>query len=95
VLRIGDIAIASVAMETFTETGIETKKASPAPITLFAGYTDGMTGYLPTAQEIPLGGYEVDVVPYIYKLPGTFRPDTEERVRRKILDLVSMLKLKG
>ena len=73
VLRIGDIAIASAAMETFTETGIETKKASPGPITLFAGYTDGMTGYLPTAEEIPFGGYEVDVVPYIYKLPGEIK----------------------
>ena len=87
VLRIGDIAIASVAMETFTETGIETKKASPSPITLFAGYTDGMTGYLPTAEEIPLGGYEVDVVPYIYKLPGTFRLDTEKRVKEQLISM--------
>jgi neutral ceramidase len=89
VLCIGDIAIASVAMETFTETGIETKKTSPAPITLFAGYTDGMTGYLPTAEEIPLGGYEVDVVPYIYKLPGRFRLNTESTVRQKLLKSIS------
>jgi neutral ceramidase len=88
-LRIGDIAIASLAMETFVETGIETKKAAPAPITLFAGYTDGMTGYLPTAEEIPLGGYEVDVVPYIYKLPGTFRLDTENNLRQQILSFIS------
>jgi hypothetical protein len=89
VLRIGDIAIASAAMETFTETGIETKKASSAPITLFTGYTDGMTGYLPTAEEIPFGGYEVDVVPYIYKLPGRFRLDTEKNIRHQILSLIS------
>jgi neutral ceramidase len=88
-LRIGDIAIGSIGMETFVETGLETKKASPAPITLFAGYTDGMTGYLPTAEEIPLGGYEVDVVPYIYKLPGRFMLDTEKNVRQKILSLIS------
>ncbi len=88
-LRIGEIAIASMAMETFVETGIETKKASPAPITLFAGYTDGMTGYLPTAEEIPLGGYEVDVVPYIYKLPGTFRLDTEKNARQNVLSFIS------
>jgi neutral ceramidase len=91
VLRIGDIAIASLAMETFTETGIETKKASPAPITLFAGYTDGMTGYLPTAEEIPLGGYEVDVVPYIYKLPGIFRLDTEKRVKEQLISMLEGL----
>lgn len=89
VLRIGDIAIASASMETFTETGIETKKDSPAPITLFSGYTDGMTGYLPTAEEIPFGGYEVDVVPYIYKLPGRFRLDTEKNIRQQILSLIS------
>jgi hypothetical protein len=89
VLRIGDLAIASIAMETFTETGIATKKASPAPITLFAGYTDGMTGYLPTAEEIPFGGYEVDVVPYIYKLPGRFRLDTEKNIRHQILSFIS------
>jgi len=87
-LKIGDITIASISMETFVETGIETKKASPATITLFAGYTDGMTGYLPTAAEIPLGGYEVDVVPYIYKLPGRYRLDTEERIREQVLSII-------
>ncbi len=91
VIRIGDIAIASVAMETFTETGIETKKASTAPITLFTGYTDGMTGYLPTAEEISFGGYEVDVVAYIYKLPGRFRLDTEKNVRKLLLDQINMI----
>lgn len=89
VLRIGDIAIASVAMETFTETGIQMKAASSAPITLFTGYTDGMTGYLPTVEEIPFGGYEVDVVPYIYKLPGRFRLDTEKNIRQQVLMLIS------
>jgi hypothetical protein len=90
-VRIGDIAIGSIAMETFVETGIETKKASPAPVTLFAGYTDGMTGYLPTAEEIPLGGYEVDVVPYIYKLPGRFRLDTERRVRELLIEKIKLI----
>jgi hypothetical protein len=91
-LRLGDVAISWIAMEPFVETGLAVKAASPAPVTLFAGYTNGHNGYLPTAEESALGGYEVEQAPYMLGLPGIFRADTEAKVAtrlRSLLDDVS------
>lgn len=56
--RIGDLAVVAVPGEVFVETGLAIKKKSP-----FAGvYTNGMSngsfGYLPTARQHELMGYE-------------------------------------
>ncbi len=83
-VRLGDVAIATASMESFVETGCAVKQASPAPVTLFAAYTNGLSGYLPTAEEQKLGGYEAEGNPYVYRLPGTFRLDTESRVVAKL-----------
>ncbi len=87
-LRIGGWAVASLAMEPFVETGMAVKAASTAPLTMFAGYSGGLTGYLPTEAEHRLGGYEVEVAPYFYRLPGIFAPDTEPRVVERMIDLL-------
>lgn len=79
-LRFGDVAIGWISMEAFVEIGRAAKDASPAPVTLFAGYTNGHNGYLPTAEEKKLGGYEVERVPYVMRLPGILRADTEAKV---------------
>ena len=44
----------------FSEIGMRVRARSPFPVTLFCGYTNGYRSYLPTASEIPRGGYEVD-----------------------------------
>lgn len=87
-LRIGDAAIAAISMEPFTETGLKVKAASPALVTLFAGYSNGLTGYLPTASEHALGGYEVELSPYIYRLPGIFVPEIETQTVEAFNDLL-------
>ena len=57
--RIGDLAVAQSPCETFAETGLGIKTASP-----FRGNTftielaNGYSGYLPTAEQFELGGYE-------------------------------------
>ncbi|HJO94026.1 MAG TPA: hypothetical protein QF753_11535 [Victivallales bacterium] len=91
VLRIGDILITSVSMEPFSKTGLKIKKRSDFPITLFAGYSDGLTGYLPTSKDCDIGGYEIELAPYFYKLPGTYRKNTEEIVVNKMKRLISKL----
>ena len=87
-LRLGDVAISWIAMEPFVETGLAIKAASPAPVTLFAGYTNGHTSYLPTAEESALGGYEVEQAPYTLGLPGIFQPDTEASVTSRLSALL-------
>jgi hypothetical protein len=88
VLRFGDVSISWIGMEPFVETGCAVKADSSAPVTLFAGYTNGHNGYLPVAEEKALGGYEVDQAPYALRMPGAFRADSEAKVRERLLALL-------
>ncbi len=77
-VRIGDGVIVTGPGETFTEYGIAVKERSPGSPTLYAGYTNELLGYLPTAAEYRFGGYEAG---YGYKsvgLPSLFDPSVEE-----------------
>lgn len=63
--RLGEVAMFSMPGEAFAEIGVAVKKASPFPVTMFCGYSDGIGGgYLPTAAEYAHGGYEVERSPY-------------------------------
>jgi neutral ceramidase len=76
-VRVGDGVIVTGPGETFTEYGIAIKQRSPGAPTLYAGYTNEILGYLPTADEYAYGGYEAG---YGYKsagLPSLFEPSVE------------------
>ena len=76
-VRVGDGVIVTGPGETFTEYGIAVKERSPGAPTLYAGYTNEILGYLPTANEYQYGGYEAG---YGYKsvgLPSLFDPAVE------------------
>jgi len=57
-LRIGDLGIAAIPFEVFTEIGLEIKKRSPFQPTFTIELAGGSYGYLPTPRHFPLGGYE-------------------------------------
>jgi hypothetical protein len=57
-LRIGDIGIAAIPCEVFTEIGLEIKKSSPLKNTFTIELANGYNGYLPTPAQHALGGYE-------------------------------------
>ena len=57
-LRIGDLAIVSIPFEAFVEIGLELKAKSPFPDTFAVSIANGAYGYLPTAAQHELGGYE-------------------------------------
>jgi hypothetical protein len=63
-IRIGDTALIGVPGEPFAEIGAEVKRRSPAPHTVFCGYTNGLFAYIPTAQAYEEGGYEVRTTPF-------------------------------
>ena len=67
------------------------KAESPARLTLFAGYANGMIGYLPTAEEHARGGYEVDVSPYFYRLSGRLDPDAGAQAAEQSRELIGRL----
>jgi neutral ceramidase len=56
--RIGDLGIAAVPFETFTETGLEIKSKSPFKPSFTISLANGSYGYLPTPEQHAMGGYE-------------------------------------
>jgi len=56
--RIGDLGIASIPFEVFTETGLEIKARSPFKDTFTIELANGSNGYLPTPRQHDFGGYE-------------------------------------
>ena len=57
-LRIGELGIAAIPCEVFTEIGLDIKKRSPLKQTFTIELANGYNGYLPTAAQHKLGGYE-------------------------------------
>ncbi len=58
VIRIGDLGIAAIPFEVFTETGLELKERSPLEDMFTIELANGSYGYLPTPEQHELGGYE-------------------------------------
>jgi hypothetical protein len=63
-IRLGNTALVGIPVEPFAELGAEIKRRSPSPFTFFSGYTNGYTGYLPTAEAYQDGGYEIWATPF-------------------------------
>lgn len=56
--KIGDLGIAAIPFEVFTEIGLEIKARSPFKDTFTIELANGSNGYLPTPAQHDLGGYE-------------------------------------
>lgn len=75
-IRIGDLGIASIPFEVFTEIGLEIKEKSPLAKSFVIELANGSYGYLPTPAQHALGGYETWI--------GTNK--VEKHASRKITD---------
>jgi 3-keto-disaccharide hydrolase len=84
-LRIGDLGIAAIPFEVFTEIGLEIKAKSPFKTTLTIELANGHYGYLPTPEQHLLGGYETWL--------GTNNVETEasRKITASILSLFNRL----
>ena len=89
--RLGDCAVVGTPGEIFGEIGAAVRAASPAPVTLFAGYCGGVLGYVPTPEEYPYGGYEPAVSHRGYGHPAPFSPDVAGIIRDTSLELLADL----
>jgi neutral ceramidase len=83
---IGDLAIAAIPFEVFTEIGLEIKARSPFKDTFTIELANGSNGYLPTPAHHDLGGYETWL--------GTNRVEREAStiITAKILSLLDRVK---
>ncbi len=58
-MRINDIGIATVSAEPLAELGLEIKRRSPLPHTMFLGYSNGCIGYIPPPEAFAEEGMKV------------------------------------
>lgn len=56
--RIGELNVAAIPFEVFTETGLEIKEKSRNERTFTISLANGWGGYLPTPEQHEVGGYE-------------------------------------
>lgn len=89
--RIGDHAIVGTPGEIFGEIGAAVRAASPAPVTIFAGYSNGVLGYISTPEEYPHGGYEPAIAQRGYDHPAPFAPAAAGMIRNVSLALLAEL----
>lgn len=57
------------------------------PTVYTIGYTDGMIGYVCTAEQIAEGGYEPDESGYWFTLSGPFNKSIEQKIKETIAQL--------
>ncbi len=96
--RIDDAILAGISAETFFETGLAIKQRSPFTHTQVLGYTNACIGYIPRAEDYPPGGWKLTeryAVPDLffqqYSLPVAFRPETEQQVVDRVVNLIENL----
>ena len=91
VARLGDCAIVGTPGELFTEIGAEVRKRSPFTTTLFAGYCQGVLGYVSTPEEYQWGGYEPTVAQRGYGHPAPFAPEASRILIEESVALLNQL----
>ena len=90
-LRIGDGAIVTGPGEVFAEIGLAVRQRSPAAVTAYAGYTNGLVSYLPSAAAFPAGGYEPDHGNRSFGLAAPVSPACDRILVRAGLDALGRL----
>lgn len=89
--RIGDIGVVGVPGEVFSEIALAVRADTPFTETLFAGYTNGLVSYLPSAAEYAFGGYEVDYAHHGYGLLEQVDETCEGRLVEGCLGVLNAL----
>jgi len=72
-ISIGDITIVALPCEPFTGIGRAIRQ-EVGDDTVVLGYSNGMIGYVPTADEFAHGGYEPWLAPRHFGMPAPFDP---------------------
>ncbi len=83
--RVGDLAVAAIPFEVFTEIGLEIKERSPSKDAFTIELANGSYGYLPTPAQHALGGYET------WMGTNKVQLDASEKIVAVILDQMQQL----
>lgn len=91
-LRVNSGFFSGIPMEPFVEIGLEISSRMGSETAFFGGYTNGHLGYLPTAEQWPHGGYEVEWMPVVYGPDiGDFLTPASPETAGKVVDEVLRL----
>lgn len=83
-MRIGELGIAAIPCEVFTEIGLEIKQKSPLKPTFTIELANGYNGYLPTPAQHALGGYET------WRARSSYlEVEASNKITRTILELLA------
>jgi hypothetical protein len=88
-LRVGDGAIVTGPGEIFSEIGLAVRERSPAEVTLYAGYTNGLLTYFPSAAAYPHGGYEPSHGNRSFGLAAQVTPEADRLLVRAGVDALA------
>lgn len=88
-LRVGDGAIVTGPGEIFSEIGLAVRERSPAEVTLYAGYTNGLLTYFPSAAAYPHGGYEPSHGNRSFGLAAQVTPEADALLVRAGVDALA------
>jgi neutral ceramidase len=98
-LCINDVVLVGISAEVFYESGFAVQELASAPDALVLGYTNGVIGYLPRAEDLPEGGWRVDgeyalpdFLPQAWQLPVAFRADSAARTEQAAADLIARVR---
>ncbi len=89
VIKIGPVVLVPSPFECFAQTALDIKRGSVYPYTLCLGTTNGYNSYLPTAEDIPLGGYEINCFNWETQL--RFADNAAEKLAAENLRLIEKL----
>lgn len=89
IIALGDLVIVPAPFECFCKISLAIRAGSPYKHTILLGLSNGSRGYMPTEDQIPFGGYEVDS----FRAVGVVSlvDDTDKHFIRQNLDLVTEL----
>ncbi len=90
VLVVGEVAFVALSGEVFIELALDIQARSPFARTVVLGYSNGCSGYVPTADAYPDGGYEVTDA---YRYYGTLMiaPESERLITNAAVSLLADL----
>jgi hypothetical protein len=84
-------AVTGVPMEPFASYALRVMHLLDNPLHFFVGYMNGWTAYLPSADEIPCGGYEIEWNPIVYGHESGFYMPLLPEAEQIVIDAVQSL----
>lgn len=94
VLRIGELMLIALSGEIGVEIGLRIKRMFPGQQVMVAAYAGPtvLTDYVMPRHRFPEGGYEVDGNYYYTLLPAPLRPEAEDIILEKVMELTGPIR---